>query len=87
MDIIRMEIENNPYLNNSILQYFRNIEWCMRNRMFDGIDILLDNIPPQIYPYVYFDMRVCRLVILGHLFGQKIVIDKILDKLVYPSPL
>lgn len=80
-----MNISSN--IKNAILQYFDNIAWCMKHNMFDGVDLLLNNIPPHIIPFVYFDVRSCRLIILAYMLGQRFMVEKILNTLVYPNPI
>ena len=70
-------------INNAIIQYFYNIEWCMRRGMLDGVNLLLDNIPPYIIPFVYYDVRSCKLIVLAYMLGQGFMVEKILNKLVY----
>lgn len=73
----------NSNIHNAIQQYFDNIEWCMKRGMLDGVHLLLDNIPPYIIPFVYFDNRSCRLLISAYVYGCSYMIDIILRKLVY----
>lgn len=77
--------EKGSALDNAIIQYFNNIEWCMKRDMNDGIDLLLNNIPPYIIPYVYLDVRSCKLILLGHMMGKLHIVEKIINKLIYPS--
>jgi hypothetical protein len=70
-------------LDNAIIQYFNNIIWCMKNDMLDGVLLLLNNIPPNIIPFVYYDTRTCRLIISAYVYGCSYIIPEILNKLIY----
>lgn len=73
----------NTNLDNAIIQYFTNIEWCMKKHMYDGVILLLNNVPTNIIPFVYYDTRSYRLIISAYVYGCSYMVTEILDKLVY----